>query len=211
MDGAFSRRSEVAPATRDRLLTAGAEELADSGAATLTVRRVARRAGLSPATAYKVFASKEHLLAAVFLAHLRSAPGAEPAANLPVEERLAGYVDGLVTALDGGGDLDTALRSVFLGHDPDARRIRDSVVADFQERFDRVCGDDLSGDARRTARLLLAGALVLTGTGIDDAAATRAELVRAVRALRPAPAGQTASSSVAPSPSSSSVPRTSPV
>lgn len=182
MDEAILRPSEVAPATRARLLEAGGAELAEHGAEVLTVRRVARRAGVSPATAYKVFGSKEHLLAAVFVTHLRAAPGEEPDDRLPVEERVAGYVDGLVAALAG----NSALRAVFLGHDPAARRIRDSVITDFQDRFDRVCGDDLSGPARRTARLLLAGALVLTGVGLDDPADARAELARAVRELRDA-------------------------
>lgn len=186
MDEAILRPSEVAPATRARLLEAGGAELAEHGAEVLTVRRVARQAGVSPATAYKVFGSKEHLLAAVFVTHLRAAPGEEPDDRLPVEERVAGYVDGLVAALAGNSALDSALRAVFLGHDPAARRIRDSVITDFQDRFDRVCGDDLSGPARRTARLLLAGALVLTGVGLDDPADARAELARAVRELRDA-------------------------
>jgi len=196
VDEAILRPSEVAEATRVRLLDAGGAELAEHGAAVLTVRRVAHRAGVSPATAYKVFASKEHLIAAVFLTHLRGAPGEEPDDRMPVEDRIAGYVDGLVSALAGGRALDSALRTVFLGDDPAARRIRDSVIADFEDRFRRVCGDDLPGPARRTARLLLAGALVLAGLGLDDPAEARAELARAVGELR---AGQTPSRSDAPS------------
>ncbi|OLM21409.1 MULTISPECIES: TetR/AcrR family transcriptional regulator [unclassified Pseudonocardia] len=181
----ISRRSEVTPATRDGLLAAGAAELAENGSGTLTVRRVARRAGVSPATAYKVFASKEHLLSAVFLTHLRAAPDEDPTGpGAPVEERLARFVDDLVAGLAGGTALDTALRAVFLGRDPDVRRVRNSVVEDFELRFDRVCGDDLTGDARRAARLLFSGAMVLAGTGIEPADRMREDLVRAVRVLR---------------------------
>ena len=44
----------------------------------LTVRNVARRAGVAPATAYTYFASKDHLVAEVFWRRLRGPPTAPP-------------------------------------------------------------------------------------------------------------------------------------
>ncbi|MCA9208645.1 MAG: TetR family transcriptional regulator, partial [Planctomycetales bacterium] len=48
------------------LVEAAVGELAASGYSALTVRNVAKRAGVAPATAYTYFASKEHLIAEVY-------------------------------------------------------------------------------------------------------------------------------------------------
>ena len=52
--------------TVERLTEAAVDELREVGYPGLTVRAVARRAGVAPATAYTYFASKEHLVAEVF-------------------------------------------------------------------------------------------------------------------------------------------------
>jgi tetracycline repressor-like protein len=57
--GLNARRAE----TVEKLLVAGAEELRTVGHEALTVRTVASRAGVSPATAYTYFASRNHLFA----------------------------------------------------------------------------------------------------------------------------------------------------
>src|SRR5690606_37273408 len=50
-----------------KLVDAAAEEVVAIGFANLTVRNVAKRAGVAPATAYTYFASKEHLVSEVYL------------------------------------------------------------------------------------------------------------------------------------------------
>ena len=52
--------------TVEKLLAAAERELADSGTDALTIRTVAGRAGVSPATAYTYFGSKNHLFAELF-------------------------------------------------------------------------------------------------------------------------------------------------
>ena len=52
--------------TVERLLAAGPEELRAVGHEALTIRTVAQRAGVSPATAYTYLASKNHLFAELF-------------------------------------------------------------------------------------------------------------------------------------------------
>src|SRR3954451_4070830 len=52
--------------TVERLLDAAEQELADAGPDALTIRTVAGRAGVSPATAYTYFGSKNHLFAELF-------------------------------------------------------------------------------------------------------------------------------------------------
>jgi len=48
-----------------QLVQSTVEEVEEVGYAGLTVRNVARRAGVAPATAYNYFSSKDHLLAEV--------------------------------------------------------------------------------------------------------------------------------------------------
>lgn len=52
--------------TVDRLTDAAVDELHATGYSGLTVRAVAARCGVAPATAYNYFSSKEHLIAEVF-------------------------------------------------------------------------------------------------------------------------------------------------
>ncbi|WP_258008604.1 helix-turn-helix domain-containing protein, partial [Rhodococcus sp. ENV425] len=54
------RLTEKQADTVDRLTRAAVEVLREEGFAGLTVRNVAARAGVAPATAYTYFSSKEH-------------------------------------------------------------------------------------------------------------------------------------------------------
>ena len=56
--------------TLDRLLEAARVELDEVGHEDLTIRTVATRAGVSSATAYNYFASRDHLFAELFWRHL---------------------------------------------------------------------------------------------------------------------------------------------
>src|ERR1700733_13704499 len=49
-----------------RLTEAGIAEIAESGYQSLSIREVAKRAGVAAATAYTYFGSKDHLLAEIF-------------------------------------------------------------------------------------------------------------------------------------------------
>ena len=90
----------MSSATADRLLEAGRDELRAVGAETLTIRTVAQRAGVSPATAYTYLASKNRLYAELFWRFLLEDADVRPEGAGPVDrvrwvtrrlgERLAG-------------------------------------------------------------------------------------------------------------------------
>ena len=61
-----------------RLVEAALEEVRAVGYDALTVRTVAARAEVAPATAYTYFASKNHLVAEVFWRALQGRPRPEP-------------------------------------------------------------------------------------------------------------------------------------
>lgn len=164
--GPIPTRRDAGTSTQELLFAAAAAEMAASGHRDLTVRLVARRAGVSPATAYKVFSSKEHLVAAVLLRRLQGLPAVDPADPLPVAERLPAFVRGFAGTLLADPELRAALGSVFGSDDPDSARIRELVVADVTQRFEAVCRDDLADPARRTVLLAFAGLMVSAGAGL---------------------------------------------
>ena len=70
--------------TVEKLMAAGLEELREVGHEALTIRSVAHRANVSPATAYTYLASKNHLFAELFLRRLLDEPEADASAADPV-------------------------------------------------------------------------------------------------------------------------------
>ncbi|MEU8123302.1 helix-turn-helix domain-containing protein [Spirillospora sp. NPDC049024] len=97
---------------RDHLIATAERLIAERGTAALTVRAIAREAGVADGVLYNHFADKEELLAHALLAHAESV--ARPLGPLPepgtgtVEENLRAYVahglalhDGMLPALTG--------------------------------------------------------------------------------------------------------------
>jgi TetR/AcrR family transcriptional regulator, cholesterol catabolism regulator len=185
--GPIPRRFGVREPTTERLLDAAAAELRVGGPAGLTVRLVARRAGISPATAYKVFSSKEHLLASVFLRHLRELPPVDARDSRPVGERLPAFLHDYAAVIAADPRMQATLRAVFLSDDPDTERVRQLVAEDFDRRFDQVCRDELPEDARTTVRLAFAGAMVTAGAGLMSFTEIRRLLETIVHTVRPTP------------------------
>ena len=75
----------------ERLLAAAAEEAADRPYAEISVRTIAKRAGVAPATAYTYFSGKDHLLAEVLWRCVQEAPHLVDL-NLALPERVADTV-----------------------------------------------------------------------------------------------------------------------
>ena len=88
-DATRRRLSPRQAATVARLSEALLAELAAVGYDGLTVRSVARRAGVAPATAYTYFTSKAHLVAEVFWRRLRALPDPQVDAAAPAHARVA--------------------------------------------------------------------------------------------------------------------------
>jgi AcrR family transcriptional regulator len=81
------RQAEV----MERLVAAAAEEAEERPYAEISVRTIARRAGLAPATAYTYFSGKDHLLAEVLWRRVQSSPHLIDL-NLALPERVADTV-----------------------------------------------------------------------------------------------------------------------
>ena len=93
--------------TVEKLLLAGEAELEEVGPEALTIRTVAQRAGVSPATAYTYLASKNHLFAELFWRTIVTEHGPEPEGATAVERIQvdAGETIELVITSDAPGEL----------------------------------------------------------------------------------------------------------
>jgi AcrR family transcriptional regulator len=151
--------------TVERLLAAGLEELRSVGHEALTVRTVAQRAGVSPATAYTYLASKNHLFAELFWRHLTAADlgvGAEGTAT----ERLQATMRALTARIVEEPELAAAVTPALLGSDPDVARLRLRIGAEFVARFETALGASLDQDVLEVLVLTFSGALLQAGMGL---------------------------------------------
>ncbi|MDR7086328.1 AcrR family transcriptional regulator [Aeromicrobium panaciterrae] len=126
--------------TVERLLAAGQEELREVGHEALTIRTVAVRAGVSPATAYTYLASKHHLFAELFLRHIAQDHDA-PVEGATVTERVQNVSQGVVSLLVAEPELTAAVTPALLGSDEDVVRLRLRIGSEFVSRFEAALRD----------------------------------------------------------------------
>ena len=151
--------------TVERLLAAGLEELRAVGHEALTVRTVAQRAGVSPATAYTYLASKNHLFAELFWRHLTAAEIAQAATGTPVQ-RLQATMRALTARIVEEPELAAAVTPALLGTDPDVARLRLRIGAEFLSRFESALGEQADPGVLEVLVLTFSGALLQAGMGL---------------------------------------------
>lgn len=150
--------------TVEKLLAAGAAELDAVGHEALTIRTVAQRAGVSPATAYTYLASKNHLFAELFWRLLAADRGTEPEGATPAA-RLRSVMRSLATLLASSPALTAAVTPALLGGDADVDRLRVRIGAEFLQRFAVALGDDADPRLLDVIGLAFFGAILQVGTG----------------------------------------------
>jgi AcrR family transcriptional regulator len=149
-----------------RLLDAGAAVLTEVGPEALTVRQVAERAGVSPATAYTYFSSKGHLVAELFWRVLvEDGAGHQPTGESPVA-RVQSVTRHLTDQLERSPQLAAAVTGALLGSDPDVDRLRLRIGAEFVARFETALGESASPAVVDALTLAFSGALLQAGMGL---------------------------------------------
>ncbi len=151
--------------TASRLLVAGREELEAVGHEAMTVRTVAQRAHVSPATAYTYLASKNHLFAELFLRFLLEDDRQEPAGDSS-EERVRSVIQGLVVRLASAPELTAAVTPALLSSDTDIQRLRLRIGAEFVDRIVTALGEDADPALVEAVALSFSGALLQSGMGL---------------------------------------------
>ena len=171
--------------TVERLLHAGLEELRVVGHEALTIRTVAQRAQLSPATAYTYLASKNHLLAELFARHLATLPPIHcPERSALARVQRATRV--LARRMSDEPALTVAVIPALLGSDPDVARLGERIGVELRSRFEVALSDGGAGpvaaDVLEAVVLVFSGALLRAGMGLDgfDELADRLDPILAV-------------------------------
>jgi AcrR family transcriptional regulator len=148
-----------------RLADAAVEELASTGYAGLTVRGVARRAGVAPATAYTYFASKEHLVAEVFWRRFRAQAEPELDRRQAAVARVTQVLEAFALIVADEAELSAACTVAVLADDPDVRVLRERIGAELHRRLAAALGDDADPAVVQTLQFATSGALLQVGTG----------------------------------------------
>jgi AcrR family transcriptional regulator len=158
--------------TVERLLEAAEHELADAGIDALTIRTVAGRAGVSPATAYTYFSSRNHLFAELFHRKVLLENPVEITGRTP-QQRVSAVTTHLARVLGEKPHLAAAANHALLGTDPDVERLRVVIGAEIVGRLRTALGEDADAELLDALTLALIGALLQTGMGLisyDDLA-----------------------------------------
>jgi AcrR family transcriptional regulator len=153
------RQAEV----MERLIAAAAEEAEERQYAEISVRTIAKRAGVAPATAYTYFSGKDHLLAEVLLRCAQASPGlVDLTVSLP--ERVAESARTM-----GFGAMGSAAVAVcataLLGDGPDVKRVRSRVGAEITRRLTAALGAGVDPAVLSVLQVTYTGALLSAGMG----------------------------------------------
>ena len=149
----------------DRLLNSAELELEAVGPQDLSIRSVAQRAGMSPATAYSYLASKNHLFATLFWRRLAADPGPDLPAG-PAAERLAATVDHLMRVIWDAPQLAAAATISLLSRDPEVAQLRERIGAIFVGHLRLALGEHADPRVLDGVSLAFFGALLQVGMGL---------------------------------------------
>ena len=148
-----------------QLVRATEEEVEIVGYAGLTVRSVARRAGVAPATAYNYFSSKDHLLAEVLWRGMQALPPVDTDRSRPVYDRVADAVRAMVLLTTESPALVDASNQALLSNGADVKHLRDRIGGEIHHRLASAVGPDIDPMVVRVLQTSFSGALLAAGMG----------------------------------------------
>src|SRR3984957_17189786 len=153
------RQAEV----MERLIAAAAEEAEERPYAEISVRTIAKRAGVAPATAYTYFSGKDHLLAEVLLQRAQGSPSLVDL-TLTLPDRVADTARTM-----GFGTMGSAAVAVcttaLLGDGPDVKRVRSRLGAEITRRLAAALRGGVDPAVLNVLQVTYTGALLSAGMG----------------------------------------------
>lgn len=162
------------------MLDAGLAELRDSSYANLTMRAVANRAGVSPASAYTYFPSKSALVAAVYLRFLRDLP-LHTDVNDTTKTRVSATLRDMALAVDDEPELTAACGAALMADDPAVQPLREQIGEEVARRIGAALGPGWPRAVKSTLQMTVAGALMTARfVGFDDIAGRIDEAVNLI-------------------------------
>jgi len=150
--------------TARRLVDAALEVLRRSSYADLTVRGVAARAEVAPATAYTYFSSKNHLVAEVYLQLVRQVPYHTDVNDTRLN-RVQQALRSLALMVADEPEVAAACTIALLSNDAGVPAVRDRVGAEIHRRLESAPGPDADASTVSALEMSYFGALVQAGSG----------------------------------------------
>jgi AcrR family transcriptional regulator len=157
--GLSERQAEV----MERLIAAAAEEAEERPYAETSVRTIAKRAGVAPATAYTYFSGKDHLLAEVLWWRMQASPSLVDL-NLPLPDRVADTVRTMGFGVMGSPAV-AVCTTALLGDGPDVKRVRSRLGAEITRRLEAALGGGEDPAVLNVLQVTYTGALLSAGMG----------------------------------------------
>jgi AcrR family transcriptional regulator len=153
------RQAEV----MERLVGAAAAEAEERPYADISVRTIAKRAGVAPATAYTYFSGKDHLLAEVLWRRVQSSTHLVDL-NVALPERVADTARTMGFGSMGSAALATCTTGL-LGEGPDVKRVRSRIGAEIGRRLAAALGGGADPAVLGVLQVTYTGALLSAGMG----------------------------------------------
>lgn len=147
-----------------RLVGAALDTLRESSYAELTVRSVAGRARVAPATAYTYFSSKNHLVAEVYLDLVRQVPFFTDVNDSRLN-RVEQQLRSLALVVADEPEVAAACTTALLSNDAAVRPVRDQIGAEIHRRIKSALGPDAQNRTVSALEMSYFGALVQAGSG----------------------------------------------
>ncbi|MDT5012788.1 MAG: hypothetical protein QOH57_4405 [Mycobacterium sp.] len=157
------RRNRRQEETIQKILDAAVELLRETSYSELTMRSVAARAGVAPATAYTYFSSKNALVAEVYLRLVRGVPVFTDV-NQTTQERVTAQLRELALLVADEPELAAAATTALMGDEPEVRQVRDKIGLEVRRRIQSALGPGAWPEVLTTLEMIFYGALVRAGT-----------------------------------------------
>jgi AcrR family transcriptional regulator len=156
---ATRKRDRRPEQTIRKVLDAGFDELRQTSFSALTMRTVAARAGVSPASAYTYFPSKSALVAAIYLRLLRDAP-VHTDVNQTTRTRVSTTMREMALVVADEPELTAACSAALMADDPAVTPIREQIGTEVITRIQASLGPGWPPTVATTLLMTFAGALM---------------------------------------------------
>ncbi|MGY4709563.1 TetR family transcriptional regulator [Mycolicibacterium sp. CBM1] len=163
-DGGDIPRNRRQEETFRKVLRAGMEMLRESSYADLTVRAVAARAKVAPATAYTYFSSKNNLIAEVYLDLVRQVPYFTDVNDTRLH-RVQQSLRSLALVIADEPEFAAACTTALLSNETGVHKVRDRIGAEIHKRIKSALGPDADPQIVSALEMTYFGALVHAGSG----------------------------------------------
>jgi len=150
--------------TYHRVLDAAVELLRETKYSELTVRAIAARAEVSPATAYNYFKSKNGLIAELYLRLVRTVPLFVDV-NQTTHERVTQEIHALAMLGAEEPEVAAATTTALMGDEEELKPVREQIGIEVRRRLTAALGPGAPITVLSTVEYVFYGAMVRAGTG----------------------------------------------